>query len=336
VGTDAGQPVRQKGHVGRWREVLPFVPVYFSLSLLSLILKIQAAPDWFNGALAQNHEALLRFAYTNNEQSRLLQFFIPELLVRLFGLSVEHAYLVQRLAFVWLALVLFHVYLRHWFGKALSFAGPVVLAAVLPVTLVFDLQESSPFLMVSFLLGLWAVRADRPGLLALALVVGALNNETTLVLPAVYFFAHFRDRRLGALWAVTWRTLAVAAPAFAVAGAIRYVNRHQPHLGGAWHLPDNMAGLRDDLNQSPLDYYRAEYLRPLFLYGALWVYAWLRWSRKPRCLRAALLMTPFFLLAHLLTGVLREPRQMIPLAYVIIPAAFFWLFDDETGRDVRR
>jgi len=312
------------------REVWPFVPIYLALSLINLILKIRATPAWFDGELARNHESLLRFTYTNNEQSRLFQFLIPELFVRLFGLSVEHAYLVQRLGFVWLAFVLFHIYMRHWFDAGRSFAGVVLLAAIMPLTYPLDLQESFSFLMVSFLLGLWAIRADRPVLFALALILGALDNETTLVLPAVYFFAHVRGWRPRALWDVGWRTLAVAAPAYLVTAIIRYINRHQPHLGGAWHLPDNLEGLWNDVQRSPLDYYEAKYLGLLFVYGALWVYAYLGWARKPPFLRAGLLMIPLFLVSHLLTGIIAEPRQMIPLAYIIIPASFCWLFPDGT------
>jgi hypothetical protein len=316
---------------GLGRNIAPFVPIYFFLALINLTLKIRAAPGWFDGLLAWNHHSLLDFAFTNNEQSRLFQFAIPELLVRLFGLSVEHAYLVQRLVFVWLALTLFHVYLRHWFGRGLAFAGAALLAAVMPLTYLFDLQESFSFLMVSFLLGLWAIRAGRPVLFTLALVLGALDNETTLVLPAVYFFTIVRGWHAQALWDAGWRSVACAAPAYLVTGVIRYVTRHQEHLGGAWHLTDNFAGIWKDLQKSPLDYYGATYLSAPFVYGVLWVYAFLGWSRKPRFLRAGLLMVPFFLVAHLITGIISESRQMMPLAYVIIPAAFFWLFGDEPG-----
>jgi hypothetical protein len=324
-------PARGEKSAGASRrgELLHLAVVYCCLALINLAAKVKVTPAWFDGELERNHKRLLAFEYTNNEQSRLLQFYLPELLVRLLGLSVERAYLLQRWAFVWLALVLFHVYLRHWFGPGLTFGGVGLLAAVLPLTYIHDLQESAPFLMVSFLCGLWAVRAGRPWLFALALVVGALNNETTLALPAVFFFAHFRGWRPGALGAVGWRTLAVAAPAFLLTAGIRYVNRNQPHLGGGWHGPDNVGGILSNLGYPVLDYYRADYLRPLFLLGPLWIYAYLRWGQKPRFIRATLLMAPLFVAAHLITGIFSEARQMVPLAYVIIPAAFFRLFPGE-------
>jgi hypothetical protein len=316
-----------------WRgEVWSCAAVYFFLAFINLFLKLRATADWFNGALAENHRRLLAFDYTNNEQSRLLQFLIPEALVRLLGVSAEHAYLLQRWLFVWLAFVLFHVYLRRWFLRGTAFAGVCLLAAVVPLTYLWDLQESAPFLMVAFLCGLWAIRDDRPLLFALALVVGALDNETTLVLPAVYFFYHFRGWRPATLAPVVGRTLALAAPAYLVTAAIRHVTRDRPHLGGAWHLGDNLQGIYSHLRYSglQLDYFRHNYLSLFILFGALWLYAYLSWARKPRFLRAGLLMVPLFVLANFITGIISEARQMIPLAYIIIPAAFFWLFDEET------
>jgi hypothetical protein len=319
VTTDAG-----------WRrEILTFAPIYFFFSLINLRLKLRTTPGWLDGELAENHALLLARAYTNNEQSRLFQFLVPELLVRVLGVSVEHAYLLQRWAFVWLGFVLFHFYLRRWFGRGLALGGVCILAAVLPLTHYTDLQESAPFLMVSFLAGLWSIRDGPEWLVALVLMLGALNNETTLVLPAVYFFFHLRGCQLRQLWAAGWRTLAVAAPAYAVTALIRYVNRDRPHLGGAWHLPDNVGGLLSEIQYSPLDYHRADYLCVVFIFGVLWCYAYLGFSGKPPFIRATLLMLPFFLLGHLITGIIFEVRQLVPMAYVVIPAAFCWLFPDE-------
>src|SRR3954469_23408974 len=85
------------------RETGAFLPVYFFLALINLTAKLNVSPTWFDGTLERNHYLLLAFNYTNNEQSRLFQFLIPEALIRLLGLTVEHAYLVQRWIFVWVA-----------------------------------------------------------------------------------------------------------------------------------------------------------------------------------------------------------------------------------------
>ena len=316
--------------MSRRREVVALAAITFFLALILLADKLRASPTYFDGTLEENHRRLLAFQFTNNEQSRLLQFAVPELFVRLLGLSVPHAYMLQRWLFVWLALLLFYVYLRHWFRPGASLAGVCFLAAVLPLTHLSDLQESAPFLMVSFLCGLWAIRAARPLLFLLALLVGALDNETTLILAAVWFLADLKGWRPQPLWSATWRSAALAVPAVFVTFAIRYLTRDRPHLGGAWHLPDNLWGIGNGLLFSPLEYWRDDYLWFLILYGPLWVFAYLDWRRKPPFLRAGLLMAPLFVAAHFITGIIAEPRQMVPLAYVLIPAAFFWLFAGET------
>jgi len=315
---------------GLWRELHPFVWIYGFLSFLELRSKLLVTPVWFDGTLEHNHAALLAFQYTNNEQSRLLQYYIPEFLVRTTGLTVAHAYMVQRWAFVGLAFVMFHLYLRRWFSRGLTFAAVCLLAATLPFTFMNDLQESSAFLMPSALAALWTIRDGASWSVAVALLVGALNNETTLALASVYFADRLRAWSPASLWNTIWRTLAVAAPAFAYTAWIRYVTRDRQHLGGARHWRDNVHGIISDLHMNPLDYHRAAYLSIFFIFNVLWICAFLRLSEKPRFVRATLLLIPAFAIPHLLTGIMYEVRQMVPLAFVVIPAAFFWIFRDES------
>ena len=314
------------------KELLKFGSVYFFIALIELQAKLSVTHAWFDGTLVDNHRRLLAYQYFNNEQSRLLQFYIPEAFSRVFGLSVIHAYILQRWLFVFVAFVCFHAYLKRWFDNRLAFAGVMSLAAIMPLSYFNDLQESSALLMVTFLLGLWAIRDHRTGLYTLVLTIGAINNETMLFLPSVYFFYNYKDLAWRRLSKLILLTVGTSLPAFLVVGTIRYINRNRPHLGGAWHLPDNVAGVLSGLKVMPLDYWSNTYLYLFFLFGAFWVFAFLRYSRKPLFLRRAALMVPFFLVGHFLTGRIHEARQLVPLSYIIIPMAFFYLFpmDQET------
>lgn len=319
-------PEKKKLTFPEFGELLKFGCVYFFLALIELAAKLTVTRAWFDGTLIENHKLLLAFQYTNNEQSRLLQFFIPEAFVHLLGVSVIHAYIIQRWLFVFVALVCFHAYLRRWFDVRLAFAGVMTLAAIMPLSFFNDLQESSPLLLVTFLLGLWVIREHRPGWYVLILIIGSINNETMLFLPLVFLLYNYTGvelRRLGRLILVT---LGTSLPAFLIVATIRYVNRDRPHLGGAWHLPDNVAGVLGGLKSLPLDYWQASYLYLFFIFGALWVFAILSYSRKPLFLRRAVLMLPAFMIGHFLTGRINEVRQMLPLSFVIIPMAFFYLF----------
>jgi hypothetical protein len=303
-----------------------FVWVYAFLSFLELRSKLQVTPAWFDGTLVRNHAALLAFQYTNNEQSRVLQFAIPEGLIRAFGVSIPHAYMLQRWAFVGLAFVLFHLYARRWFSRELAFGAVCLLAATLPFSFMNDLQESSALLMATTVATLWAIRDGPSWSVALILLVGAMNNETTLALVSVYFLDRWRLWSPAGFVDAAWRTLAVGAPAFAFTACIRYVTRDRPHLGGARHWGDNIHGILNDLQRNPLDFPRAEYLSIFFIFNVLWIFACLRLSEKPRFVRATLVLIPALILPHLYTGIIYEVRQMVPLGFVVIPAAFFWMF----------
>ncbi len=227
------------------REALVYIPVYFFISFTDLVLKLRHASGWQSGNLVSNHTELMAFQYFNNEQSRILQFLVPEALHRVFDFSIITSYAISRLVFVFLAFVVFHYFLRKWFSPIASFAGVMILSAAMPVTfLIHDLQESAPLLMLMFILGLWAIREEKDVLFSLFMLIGGgLTNESMLVLPLGYFLYRARSWNIKHLFLTGLRTILVALPAFMAQGALRYITRFQPHLGGAFHWPDNIEGI---------------------------------------------------------------------------------------------
>jgi len=315
------------------RELIIFAPIYFFLSLIILRGKLLVTSTWFDGTLEQNHLQLLRFNYTNNEQSRLLQFYIPEFLHRVFSLSIQDAYIVQRWLFVFLAFVCFHFYLKKWFALPGRFAGVFFLAAVMPLANLDDLQESSPLLLLTFFLALWAIRADNIPALMVVSIVGGLNNETMLAIPLVYFFFRFKSWRKDDLLSWVRDTILVSLPLVLIVGTIRYITRDRPVLEDAWHLPDNLQGILNKKILNPLRWYDSTYWYALFIYGAFWFYAIASYRKQPLFLRRAFLMVPFFVVGHLITGIISEVRQMLPLSGILIPMGLFAIFPSQTDGD---
>ncbi len=315
-------------------EAILFGSIYFILALINLRLKLLVTPAWIDGGLRTLHRALLAFEATNNEQSRLLQFYIPELIRRALHLAPIHSYMIQRWLFVFLALLCFHFYLRKWFDARLAFAGVVTLAAIMPLTYVNDLQESSPLLLLTFLLGLWMIRDHHTFWFALVLLIGALNNETILLLALVYFLYNFSDWNVRVLARLGALILLTALPAYLVTALIRYSTRTSPHLGEVWQLPNNVQGFIKAFGASPLDWWHENYLSVFFLYGALWVFAFLGYKSKPLFLQRAALMIPFFLAAHFIAGIISETRLLLPLSFILIPMAFYYLFRRENAMGV--
>jgi len=310
----------------RIRELLVFAPIYVWLSFINYAIKVWLTPSWFVW-LEYNHAASLRFEFTNNEQSRLLQFYVPELFHQFFGTTIQHSYALARLTFVFLTYIVFHRYLRKWFSAAEAFAGVALLAAIIPFTHMDDLQESSPLLVLLFLMALGAIRDNRIGLMLGVFFLGGLTNETMLILPSVYFFYHLRFDSWKNALALAGKSFLVGIPLLATIGPIRYFTRNQPVLGSGYHWPDNLEGIFHGLTVNPFDLPRARYVFFILLFGILWYYAFFRYTEKPLFLRRASWMIPFFVLAHLITGKIDEPRQMIPLGFIIIPMAMFFILN---------
>jgi len=314
-------------------EAITYIPIYFFISFTDLILKLRHAPAWQNGTLVENHNLLMAFQYFNNEQSRILQFLVPEALHRIFDTSIITSYAIARLAFVFLAFVVFHYFLRKWFSPIASFGGVMILSSALMVSfLIHDLQESAPLLMLLFILGLWAIREEKDGLFCLFMLLGGgMTNETMLVLPLGYFLYRVRSLKFTHLLRTGIRTVLLAAPAFIAQGTLRYINRFQPHLGGAFHWPDNIQGIWAELTFPYQAIFNGEFIYLFLVFSIFWILAVIGLFKSPLFFRRVFWITPFFLAANLITGKINESRQMIPLGFILIPMALFIMVPEAAG-----
>ena len=299
------------------------------------MLKIHLNPEWTDGTLEGNHNLLMVFQYTNNEQSRLFQFLIPELFHRILSINIVSSYALARLLFVFLAFVVFHIVLRKWFSMAESFCGVLILSGSMAMTfLVPDLQESAPLLMLLFILGLWAIREKKDILFSVLLILGGgLTNETMLIMAAGYFFYRVLSYKLSAILKTGFSTFMIALPAFLTQGVIRYITRDQPHLGGAYHLPDNLRGIWFVISD-PVGaiFHHGIYIYPFLVFSIFWIYSVIGYRKSPHFLKAMFWISPLFVAAHLITGVFAESRQMIPLGFILIPMSLFLLFPREVAK----
>ncbi len=316
------------------RQALVYGPIYFFLSLTDLVLKLRLTEAWQDGTLLKNHGLLMAFQYYNNEQSRVLQFLVPEALQRLFNLSVVASYSISRFIFVFLAFVTFHYFLRKWFTEIEAFAGVMILNASLAIGfLIGDLQESAPLLMWLFILGLWAVREEKDLWFCLVLLVGGgLTNETMLVMPLGFFRYRLKFWRLPDILRTGSLTVLLALPAFLAQGTLRYITRFQPHLVGAIHWTDNTQGILRELADPFTAILQGVYIYPFLAFSIFWMLSILGLPRSPRFLRCVFWMIPFFLAAHIITGVIKEARQMVPLGFILIPMALFFIIPDAQRR----
>ena len=68
------------------------------------------------------------------------------------------------------------------------------------------------------------------------------------------------------------------------------------------------------------------YLLALPLFGLGWVLPLFAWRKLPVVLRAGVLTTPMFVAIVFALGALYEPRQLIPLFPILVPASLFAAF----------
>jgi len=148
---------------------------------------------------------------------------------------------------------------------------------------------------------------------------GGINNETMLILPLVYFLYNFVAHDMKRLVILCRDTLLPSLPMVIAVGTIRYITRDRPVLGGRWQLSNNLEGILDG---------NALHWGFIFIFGVLWVYALLQYDRKPVFLKRAFLITPFFIAAHILAGIITEIRLMLPLSFIVIPMALFYIYPD--------
>ncbi len=311
----------KESHLILW-ELIIISPLYFFFSLINLSVKLRITSAWGNGTLVRSHGLFIQFIGTNNEQSRILQFMIPEALHRILGISIEHGYMLQRLGFVFLTFCCFHFYLRAWFGLSGAFSGVIFLSAIMPLTYMNHLQESSPLLMLTFLLSLWAIRERKTFLLILAFIVGAFNNETILILPLAYFLYNYESTDLKAFRKLIWRTFLISLPLIIIIGSIRYLTRNNPPLAPLWQLPNNIFAFQAGFKSGLLS--ASNFI--FYIFNLVWIYAFLEINNKPLFMRRLSVLIPVFLFIHLLIARLEETRLMLPLSFLVIPMGLWFIF----------
>jgi hypothetical protein len=185
--------------------------------------------------------------------------------------------------------------------------------------------------MLLFILGMWAIREKKDlWFCVLLLLGGGLTNETMLILAAGYFFYRLPAFKISNIFKTGLSTVLIAFPAFLTQGVIRYINRHQPHLGGAYHLPENLRAIWFIFRNpfAPI-FHHGIYIYPFLIFSLLWIYAAIGYKKSPLFLKAMFWIMPLFVAAHLITGLFDESRQLIPMGFILIPMSFFLLFPKE-------
>ncbi len=239
------------------------------------------------------------------------------------GMPWPHAFSLVRLLTIVAAYILFLQYLRGWFDDSAALAGLLFVAATVPLTFNNWLEIPTDFPeLIAFTLAYCALRSDRDGRLVPLVFVATFNRETTFFIPMLVFAVRSRwDSPLSGVRAALPSATAWAVPYVALrwwtgvplAGA----------YGSAWD--HNLSGLQHFFRNWNL---YNDYLYYAWLLGPFWVLPILHRAQLPLLLRRALWTLPAFMFVYLFLGYLNEPRPLLPLYPMLVPAGLFCLFSE--------
>ena len=243
------------------------------------------------------------------------------------GVSIERLFALLRLVTIIGTYLLFHLFLRIWFEDELAFAGTLFVAATVPLTFnnYFEQPTDFPEIIV-FTIGIWAMYRRRYSILYMAIAVGTLNRETTAVLPFLFFFALFERHTTAwvkpvlialACWAAPW----VALRLWTV-GSLTW-----PHSGSMAHASEGLVSLF----REPHPY--NNFLFWFYLFGAFWIVPYVGWASQMRFFRRLLIAVPVVtVLVAVAGGYVNEPRLLVMLYPILVPAGLFALFPSSASR----
>jgi hypothetical protein len=251
---------------------------------------------------------------------------------KLSGLSFLQAFLLVRLASIFAAMLAFYWFLSRRFSQPEAVIGLLFLAATLPLTFNnhFEVPTDFPELL-AFTLGTLCIFERRDYWLCAVVFFGTLNRETACFLPLIFLLVRWQ-------WPITLKLVSKTA-AVGFSWLIPFaLLRYRMGIGAAGQYGDsfthNLQGLaRFFENLNPYN----NYLFYAYLFGFLWLLPFIRFRSLPEEMRRALLAVPVMLAVYLFAGgYADEPREIIPLYALLVPAGLYALQESINYKPTRR
>jgi len=282
------------------------------LIYLAVAFSTTICHDWFIDWRLQEirktlHEQVINHQAPAPIQYRILIHYLAEFLIKL-GIPFRESYLFIRVLFTFLSAYLFHNFLSIWFNPIISICGVLYLLAVLPLTYIrYYMQPMDLPNLFFFLCGYLVISKRKDFLLLPVIIVGMLNRETTILLVLVYLFFRWDELKLSKLFL---RTGIMFISGMAIYIGLRYIFSIRSYYSDLYYLDFNLTDIRT-------------YFYALCLFGPFAFLSFYKFNEKPKFLRRAILMIPFFVIIHYTMTIMIEPRLWLPILPLIVASGLF-------------
>ncbi|MEW6040113.1 MAG: hypothetical protein AB1633_01150, partial [Elusimicrobiota bacterium] len=284
--------------------------LYLTLSIITVFIHNIIVDRPFHKNRVELHRQVIANQAPSPIQYRIFVYYIAEGLIRL-GLKFEEAYWLIRVVFVFLSALLFHLFMKKWFEDTLCLCGTLFMFAVLPLTYWgYYMQPTDSVNLFFFIIAYWLIREKKDLLLSPLLFAATFNREAPVILPLVFLFYRYDELPL--------KELLIKFFVYCFSAGIVYFGL--PKIFGIHDAYEEVFVLWRNLRN-----YRA-FLYPALLFSVFLFLPWKEFAARPKFLRRAALLIPFFLLMHYLITLPMETRLFLPLFPIVIPLGLMTLF----------
>ena len=245
--------------------------------------------------------------------------------VRLTGISWAYAFSLLRLTSIFVMYLTFLWFLARLFSTLYAILGILFIAATVTLTFNIPYEVPTDFPEIWFFtLGMFCILERRDLLLCAIIFCATLNRETACFLPLILLFVRWS-------WPLRIRTAAVASAAglcwlfpyvvlrryWMATGVLEREANFQRNFFG-----HNLPGLRHFFtNFNPFN----NYFFYAYLFGVLWILPYAYWRAQPKDMRRVLLTVPIIFSVYFCVGFLNEPREIVLLYPLLVPAGLYAL-----------
>ncbi len=206
-----------------------------------------------------------------------------------------------------ITILLFQQYLQNWFTKETAIIASLILLASFPFAFYNGGGVDSVLNLAVFVICADAIVKKRFWMLYWIIPFAALNRETVLFIPFMYFLSEYSfDNKFKIFRNTVLLGFLAVIPQLLIKLVRGLLTKTTYSDRFVWNFACHQC-----------------YVSIFLLFNIFWIFAFWNWANKPHTIKRWLILVPFFILAHYHFGFVHELRMFLPLAVIIIPSAVF-------------